>query len=167
MCEVMYEQSSPQLLELIQRNWSVVVNHSNPIDLNGDDDVNVEEDNDDQDEDDIELMEEQDDPIETEDKRRAALNKLSTVKKYGICLLALQDLDLVGREMLGPDLKASRQKEREDQNKRIAQIHEAVAHFQTVAGIRREHLHARLANNENTPHECSWEIDYIDIIPKF
>jgi hypothetical protein len=28
MCEVLYEESSPQLLELIRRNWSVVLNHN-------------------------------------------------------------------------------------------------------------------------------------------
>jgi hypothetical protein len=45
------------------------------------------------------------DPIESEEERRAALNKLSKVKKYGISQMAVLDLDVVGRELLGPDLK--------------------------------------------------------------
>lgn len=95
--------------------------------------------------DDKELVEDDtNDAIETEEDRRAALNKLSKVKKYKICPIALYNLGVVGREMLGPGLRESRLKEREDQQKFIAQIHEAVAHFKSSAKTRREDSQRRL-----------------------
>jgi hypothetical protein len=64
---------------------------------------NVEED------DDKELEEDKasdKDPIETVEKdQRAALDKLSKVKKYKLSPMALQDLNIVGREMLGQHLR--------------------------------------------------------------
>jgi hypothetical protein len=72
-----------------------------------------------------------DSPIENEEERRADLKKLSQVKKYEILLLALKDLDVAGHAMLASDLKEKRQKQRDEQKKRIAQIHEAVDYFQS------------------------------------
>jgi hypothetical protein len=102
-------------------------------------------------------------PIETEDERIAALKKLSNVTKYEVSQLAIQDLDIIGRKMLGPNLKEMRLQQREDRQKRIAQIHEAVEHFQTTAKIRRENL---AVPDLPTEWECSWESDYVDILFK-
>jgi hypothetical protein len=52
-----------------------------------------------------------------------ALNKLLQVKKCFLKQMALQDLDIVGRDMLGPDLKVTRLKKWEERLKQIAQIH--------------------------------------------
>jgi hypothetical protein len=128
-------------------------------------DANLEEDDDDEQRDDE--INDDDEPVETEEERRAALNKLSTVKKYGISWPALQDLDIVGREMLGPDLREMRLKQREDRLKRIAQIHEAVAHFQSEATIRRQSLQARLVDDEeeeDTVSDFAWEVEYCNIL---
>lgn len=104
--------------------------------------------------------------IETEDERIAALKKLSNVKKYEVSQLAIRDLDVIGREMLGPNLKETRLQQREDRQKRIAQIHEAVDHFQATAKIRRENLAASAGPEVGTVCECSWELDYVDILFK-
>jgi hypothetical protein len=110
---------------------------------------------------------------ETEEDRVAALNKLSQVKKYAVSQMALLDLDVVGREMLGPNLKENRSKQREDRLKEIAQIHEAVAHFLSVAQARRENLRAHSVvdvddddNDDETKREGYWEMDYVDILPR-
>jgi hypothetical protein len=126
--------------------------------------ANLEENNDDEELDDE--TNDNDGQIETEEERRAALNKLSTVKKYGICQTALQDIDLVGREMLGTDFREVRLRQREDRIKRIAQIHEAVAHFQSEAEIRRQRLQVMLVNveEEDTESDYSWEVEYCDIL---
>jgi hypothetical protein len=86
------------------------------------------------------------------------------VKKYEISQLALQDLDIIGQEMLGHNLKEKRTKQREEHQKWIAQIHEAIAHFQSQANSHRENLKA-LALNHNEG-ECTWEVEYSDILQK-
>jgi hypothetical protein len=73
------------------------------------------------------------DGSETEEEQRAALNKLSQVKKYFLNQMKLQDLDVIGQYMLGPDLKATRLKKQEEWLKQIAQIHKAVGYFQLEA----------------------------------
>jgi hypothetical protein len=55
--------------------------------------------------------------LETEEERRAALNKLSRVKKYSFNPMALKDLDVVGQAMLGPGLRETRMKQREERKK--------------------------------------------------
>jgi hypothetical protein len=108
-------------------------------------------------------------PIENEEAQRAALNKLSQVKKYEISLLALQDLDVVGREMLGDDLKEKRELQREERKKRIAQIHEAVNYFQQQANGRRANLLAATINQVDATRvsECLWELEYEDILNNY
>jgi hypothetical protein len=122
------------------------------------------------------------DPVENEEECRAALNKLSQVKKYEISQLALQDLDVVkkykisqlasedldvvGRQILGHNLKEKRLKQKKDRQKWIAQIHEAVAHFQSLADSRRDNLKAVSRNNHETEGgcDCMWEVEYMDIL---
>jgi hypothetical protein len=90
------------------------------------------------------------------------------VKKYAISQIALLDLNVVGREMLGPNLKEHRSKQRENQLKQIAQIHKAVAHFLSVAQARRQNLQVHSVDDvddDDTRSECSWEVDYVDILP--
>jgi hypothetical protein len=113
-----------------------------------------------------------DDPMETEEDQRAALNKLSKVKKYKISPMALKYLNIEGRAMLGQEgMRELRLKQRADQLKFIAQIHEAVTHFQSEAKTRRQNLQASFANNDkndgkDTKSVCSWELECSDILPK-
>jgi hypothetical protein len=69
---------------------------SNAVVYDLEDNEDNEDDNEDfTDEDDL-VEESLEDPVENEEQRRAALNKLSKVKKYEISQLALQDLDVIG-----------------------------------------------------------------------
>jgi hypothetical protein len=110
------------------------------------------------------------DPMETEEEQRAALNKLSTVKKYKINPMALKDIDAEGRALLGDGLRDACLKQRADRQKFVAQIHEAVDHFKSAAAIRRENL-GIISSNDNgndaddTASVCAWEVEYSDIIP--
>jgi hypothetical protein len=135
--------------------------------INSNDQIEEDDDN----EDDDEQFEDKDapsiTPVETEEERIAALKKLSQVKKYFLNPLALKDLNVVGWEMLGQDMKETRLKQRDDQKKMIAQIHEAVAHFQNGANKRRQDLEGRTANDRNdeeTSSNCYWEVEYTDIL---
>jgi hypothetical protein len=106
------------------------------------------------------------DGIETEEEQRAALNKLLQVKKYFLNRMVLQDLEVIGRDILGPDLKATRLKKWEEQLKQIAQVHEAIAYFQIEVQKWQQRLQALAANDENTVTTvCSWEIEYVNILP--
>jgi thymidylate synthase len=106
-------------------------------------------------------------PIESEEERRDALNKLSKVKKNEILQMAILDLDVVRREMLGPDLKENQRKQRDDRQKQIDQIHEAVAHFQSEAETRRVGLQNTALDEDDTHSNCSWEEEYINILPGY
>jgi hypothetical protein len=130
-----------------------------------------EEEDDDDDEEPVDDEANEEDPIKTEEERRAALNKLSTVKKYKINPMALKDIDAEGRALLGDGLRDARLKQRADHQKFVAQIHEAVDHFKSEAAIRRENLRAILSNNDgndadDTVSVCAWEEEYSDIIPE-
>jgi hypothetical protein len=72
-------------------------NEEEADDSNVDDDGSIEEDDG--------GNENAEEPIESEEELQAALNKLSKVKKYGISQMAILDLDVMGRALLGPDLK--------------------------------------------------------------
>jgi hypothetical protein len=63
--------------------------------------------------------------------------------------------------MLGPHFKEKRMREGEEQQKRIAQIHKAVAHFQSAANACRQNLHGGSVNDKS-----SWEVEYTDILHK-
>jgi hypothetical protein len=131
--------------------------------------VNDTEDYDKESEDEETVEDNSDDPVENEEARRAALNKLSQVKKCEILLLALQDLDVVGREMFGDDLKEKRELQREERKKPIAQIHEAVDYFQQQANGCRANLLAATINQVDATrvNECLWELEYQDILNKY
>ena len=107
---------------------------------------------------------------ETELEHRSAPNKLSKVKKYLINRMSIQDLDVLGREMLGAEFKDTRRKKRDDRLKQLAQIYEAVAYFQGVAKKRRDSLQAFAAfdilEELGVATICSWEAEYADILPR-
>jgi hypothetical protein len=157
-----YEEELETIFFSLKTSDAVVSTIESNLDDSGDED---EDDDLLEDAADSENMEE---PIKTEEECRAALNKLSTVKKYQISQMALQDLDVVGHAMLGPDLKAKRLEQRDKRKERIAQIHEAVEHFQSEARTRRQNLQdlqATSAGDEDTVSECSWEVECADILP--
>jgi hypothetical protein len=137
--------------------------------INSNDQIEEDDDN----EDDDEQLEDEDvpsiNPVETEEEWIAALKKLSQVKKYFLNLLALKDLNVIGREMLGQDMKETRSKQRDDQKKMFSQINKAVAHFQNGAIKHRQGLEGRTANdrnNEATSSNCHWEVEYANMLPK-
>jgi hypothetical protein len=97
---------------------------------------------------------------------------VQTVSCQQLEVTALKDLSIVVHEMLGQGLRELRLEEREDRQKFIAEIHEAVINFQSEAKTCRQNLQATSANDKeedgkDTESACSWELKYIDILPKY